>query len=106
MKKELVTIGLKDSVKTHMSNDDGDILFNKILSTLKDNKDVLVDLDGVPGLNTSFINSAFIQLLDHFSFWEIQKRLGFINGNKQIYNLVKSRFHKEVSIMNNEGVVW
>ena len=57
----------------------------------KDNK-VNISMLGVYGLNTSFVNSAFIQLLEHYSYDFIKKNLTFSNSNKQINDVILENF--------------
>ncbi|MED2005353.1 DUF4325 domain-containing protein [Brevibacillus laterosporus] len=56
-----------------------------------------MSFSGVDGVPSSFVNSAFIQLLEDFTFEEIRQNLRFINSTKQINQMIKSRFEFEVN---------
>lgn len=92
----MVTIKLTDILKTHLTNDDGDMLRNEILKHFKNDEKVNVSFDNVYGLNSSFINSAFIDLLKDYDFNYIKNNLVFSDSNKQINGAIRSRFKFEV----------
>ena len=84
-------------LKSFSTNDDGDILFEILKKNLDDGNKVVVSFEGIHGLNSSFVNSAFIQLLDLYSFDFIKQNIGFESTNKQINKLILSRFAFETS---------
>lgn len=91
MKKQL-SIELKRVLNQHVTNEDGDLLFNIIRDEFEKDNKVNISMLGVYGLNTSFINSAFIQLLEHYSYDFIKKNLTFTNSNKQINDVILENF--------------
>lgn len=91
----MVKIFLTKVLENYTTNDDGDILFETIKKYFDNGKSVDISFEGVHGLNTSFVNSAFIQLLEIYSFDFIKKNLHFSESNKQINNLILSRFKFE-----------
>lgn len=91
MKKQLL-IELKSVLNQHVTNEDGDLLFNIIRDEFEKDNKVNISMLGVYGLNTSFVNSAFIQLLEHYSYDFIKKNLTFTNSNKQINDVILENF--------------
>lgn len=91
MKKQLL-IELKSVLNQHVTNEDGDLLFNIIHDEFEKDNKVNISMLGVYGLNTSFVNSAFIQLLEHYSYDFIKKNLTFTNSNKQINDVILENF--------------
>lgn len=91
----MVTIVVSDYLDSYMSNDDGDKLFDLIKNHFDNRKYVKVSFKGVKGLNTSFVNSAFISLLDYYDFGYIKQNLTFENTTKQINDLILNRFKFE-----------
>jgi hypothetical protein len=79
----------------YYTNQDGDVLFDFINSNFKQGNKVNISFKNISGLNSSFVNSAFIRLLDYYTFDFIKSHLGFTDSNKQINNLILSRFHFE-----------
>ncbi|MCW3745379.1 STAS-like domain-containing protein [uncultured Enterococcus sp.] len=93
----MVKVNLLNDLKTFSTNDDGDVLFEILRKNLDAGNKVVVSFEGVHGLNSSFVNSAFIRLLDLYSFDFIKKNVGFESTNKQINQLILSRFKFETS---------
>lgn len=91
MKKQL-SIELKNVLNQHVTNEDGDLLFNIIRDEFEKDNKVNISMLDVYGLNTSFVNSAFIQLLEHYSYDFIKKNLTFSNSNKQINDVILENF--------------
>lgn len=91
----MVTIVVNNHLDNYISNDDGDKLFNLIRNCFYDNESVKISFEGIKGLNTSFVNSAFIRLLDYYEFNYIKDNLTFSNSTKQINTLIQSRFKFE-----------
>ena len=91
----MVTIVVSDYLDNYVSNDDGDKLFSLIKSHFDNKEYVKISFKGVKGLNTSFVNSAFISLLNYYDFNYIKQNLAFENTTKQINDLILSRFRFE-----------
>lgn len=91
----MVKVNIMKDLKTFSTNDDGDVLFNILRKNLDDGKKVTVSFEGIHGLNSSFVNSAFIRLLEFYSFDFIKENVGFAYTNKQINKIILSRFEFE-----------
>ena len=81
-----------------MTSEDGDIIFNIILPLLNNNK-VTVSFDNIDTITPSFIHSAFLPLLKHFTFDFITTNLNFIDSNKYINNLIIKSFNNELILL-------
>lgn len=71
---------------------DGEVIFALISEMLKQDQQVVVDFSGVTSIPSAFVNSAFIRLLEHFSFDQVKRNLSFTHSTRQINQLIKSRF--------------
>lgn len=91
----MVNIEVKTEIVSYASNDDGKKLYVLIYRALMDGDNVNVSFKGIDGLSSSFINSAFIELLNNFDFEYIKRKLSFSHSNKQINSLILSRFKFE-----------
>lgn len=91
----MVKVNIMKDLKTFSTNDDGDVLFDILRKNLDDGKKVIVSFEGIHGLNSSFVNSAFIRLLEFYSFDFIKENIGFAYTNKQINKIILSRFEFE-----------
>lgn len=86
-----------DHVKHCYTQDDGQVIFNLIFAHLKEGRDVRISFDGVATVPSSFVNTAFIKLLDDFLFDYIKEKLSFAKSTKQINEMIKTRFDFEVN---------
>lgn len=93
-------IVIKDEVESIAFNRDGDVIFNLIYDAFRKNQKVTVSFEGIYAVNTSFVNSAFIELLEFFSFEEIMKNLKFAHSTKQINSTIVKRFKTEAAEKN------
>jgi len=92
----LTNIKVLDYVNQCYSNSDGHVIFDLINDEFKAGNRVAVYFDEVSALNSSFVNSAFIELLDTYDFNFIKSHLQFKNSTQQINSLIKDRFAFEV----------
>lgn len=92
----MVHIRIIDVLDSYYTNDDGDKLFAIIINKLSSGNSVEVSFEGIDSVNSSFVNSAFIRLLDSYTFDEVRKKLSFTNTNRQINLLILNRFKFEV----------
>ncbi|WP_425270051.1 STAS-like domain-containing protein [Leptospira congkakensis] len=76
---------------------EGNEIFEILLNLLETNENISISFKGLGAVSSSFVNSAFIRLLDKYSFNEIQKRIKFIDTLKIHNNLIKQRFQFETS---------
>ena len=92
-----MVINILDYIERCYSNADGEVILALIKPKLAKGEQVTISFSGVDGVPSSFVNSAFIQLLEDFTFEEIRQNLRFINSTKQINQMIKSRFEFEVN---------
>lgn len=95
------TISVFDLVGRGYSNDDGLIIKQAIVNEFEKGNKVIVNFLNVDGVTSSFVNTAFIELLNEFSFDFIRKHLNFSDSRKQINNMIKDRFSFEVTRRKN-----
>lgn len=91
----MVTIIVNQILTSYVTNDDGDVLYDKIKAAFDSGEKVKISFQGISGLNSSFVNSAFVQLLEDYNFEFIKRHLMFVDSNKQINGLILSRFKFE-----------
>lgn len=78
------------------SNSDGQVIFDLIKNEFNHGNKVEVSFNGVTALNSSFVNSTLIELLEDYTFDYIRSNLKFTNTTKQINSMIKERFAFEV----------
>ena len=79
------------------SNSDGDIIFNLIIREMKRGRKITLSFQAIDGVSSSFVNSAFIPLLEYYDFDFVRAHLSLTNSTKQINEMIKDRFSFEVS---------
>lgn len=90
-----------DYVAHCYTNVDGDVIQHLIRNSFSANQPVIVSFDDVDSVSTSFVNSAFIELMDTYSFEYIRSNLNFINSTRAINDVIKRRFLFEVNERKN-----
>ncbi|MCU5745073.1 STAS-like domain-containing protein [Bacillus cereus] len=93
----MVTINVLDHVERCYSNDDGYTILNEVKKAFLSNQKVTLSFIGATSATSSFVNSALIELLEDYSFDYIRSNLQFVNTNKQINDIIKSRFRFETN---------
>ncbi|MBK5923541.1 hypothetical protein CCR90_07045 [Rhodovulum sulfidophilum] len=65
----------------------------KVLSNALSHSDkpIRVDFAHIPNVTSSFVNTAFIPLLDALPFDEIKRRVVVVGANRQIANMLRTR---------------
>lgn len=97
-----MVIKVKDHIQQCYSNADGDIIFKKIMEAMGREVEVVeISFKGIDSASTSFVNSALINVLDHYDFDAIKRRIRFTNSSKQINDMIKKRFSFEVNGRKN-----
>ncbi|MDN7654691.1 STAS-like domain-containing protein [Burkholderia multivorans] len=81
-----------DIVDRCYSNADGQQVFEVVYDRLKRGEAVTVSFEGVSTVPSSFVNTAFITLLDYFPFEKIRRVLTFTKTTPQINEMIRSRF--------------
>ncbi|EAC8350548.1 STAS-like domain-containing protein, partial [Listeria monocytogenes] len=92
----MVKLYIKNITQNAFSNADGDVVRVEIKKALSTGTKVEVSFNGFTSVNSSFINSALIKLLNDYSFEFIKSNLTFIDTTKQINHMISSRFKFEV----------
>jgi hypothetical protein len=100
-----MVIKVLDHVERCYSNADGEVIFALIQPIISKGEQVTVSFAGVDSLPSSFVNSAFIPLLEHYSFDIIRRSLRFVDSTKQINEMIKKRFDFEVNQRRNLQIV-
>ncbi|MEC0225534.1 STAS-like domain-containing protein [Paenibacillus alba] len=93
----MIMIKVNDHVNQCYSNSDGDVIRVLIADHLGKGQKVSVSFDKIDSLSASFVNSAFIDLLEIYTFDTIRRLLGFADSSKSINDLIKKRFSFEVN---------
>lgn len=90
-------INVKSIVKFCDTADDGQRVFSAIKTALDTKSSVTISFRGCPSTSSSFVNVAFVQLLNDMSFDDIKKRIKLIDCTSQIGNMIKTRLAKEAT---------
>lgn len=77
--------------------DTGAVIGKIIRGSFSSGKAVTISFSGVTDTPSSFINAAFIALLNDYSFDYIKSNLKIIDCNRQIVDMIRRRFEFETS---------
>jgi hypothetical protein len=84
-----MVINVKDLVTGCDTNAQGDVVRIAIQEALTSFNEIELSFSGFAGATTSFVNSAFLDLLDTMSFDEIKQRIRVTRSSRQINSLIK-----------------
>ncbi|MDM8524168.1 STAS-like domain-containing protein, partial [Desulfococcaceae bacterium HSG8] len=74
-----MVIKLTDHVTHCHTNNEGNKIFNIIKPLIDKGNRVEISFNGIDSITSSFVNSAFIELLQYFKFGYIKSKLNFIS---------------------------
>ncbi len=77
------------------TNLQGDAVRDAITRALSSGGDIEVSFAGITSATTSFVNSAFVDLLNALSFDEIKRRIRVVHSTRQINDMIKNRLSHE-----------
>lgn len=86
-----MVVYVKKMVANCDTNKQGDIIKSQILENLRADLDTVLDFSGVYNVTTSFVNSAFIEVLDDIDVHHFKDRVKILGASRQVANLIKSR---------------
>ncbi|TVM16559.1 hypothetical protein DPQ33_11165 [Oceanidesulfovibrio indonesiensis] len=92
-----MVINITNLTKNASTYEDGIVVFKVIKNHLDQGHTIRLSFSGIHNVPSSFVNSAVIQLLEHYSFDFIREHLFFINTTKQINDMIRRRFAFEIS---------
>lgn len=79
------------------SRSSGEIVGAAILSALQSNRKATISFVGVNDVPSVFVNSAFVPLLEHFSYDRLRQMLTVTNSTRQINDIIKRRLSFEAN---------
>lgn len=88
-------INVKNYVDYCDTADDGSIIYDQLLSALKSHKLVTISFDGRPSVTSSFVNVAFVQLLNTMHIDDIKRHIRFVSCSPQVASMIKNRLTEE-----------
>lgn len=91
-----MVLRIRDHITHAYTNADGEAIYRLVKHSLLANRPVVVSFAGIRDVTSSFVNSAFIDLLDSIEFDVIKKNLSFVDTTNQINQMIRSRFMFEV----------
>jgi len=91
-----MVIRVLDLVPACDTNDQGDVIRRALIGALSDvNGPVSVSFSEVSSVTSSFVNSAFVELLEAMTLDEIKARVHFVHSNRQINEMIRTRLTRE-----------
>ncbi len=91
-------ITIKSLITDCSTQESGEKIKNMILLGFNNKELVVISFDKIIAVSTSFINTAFIDLLNEYSYEYLKANLKIIKANNSIRNLITRRFRKELNM--------
>lgn len=99
----MVTVRILDHVAHPSDYEDGAVILDILLPHLHAGVSVDVSFDGVTAVPSSFINAAFVPLLQTMPMEQIRKQLHFTHSTRFINSLIRDRFEFVSQALAAEG---
>lgn len=96
-----MVIKIVDYITHCHANSDGDTIFSIIKPMLDKGEKIKISFKNINSVTSSFVNSAFIELLEYFKFDYIKANLNLTNSNSNINRIIKNRFEFETKHRHN-----
>lgn len=93
-----MVIKVRSIVPACDTNAHGDAVRVAILRALKTATAVDVSFAGVTAATTSFVNSAFVDLLQVMSLADIKARIRIAHSTRQINDMIRTRLTREAQL--------
>jgi hypothetical protein len=72
----------------------GDLVYAKLIAGLRSAQDIEVSFDRVKTATSSFVNTSFVKLLEHWPLDELKRRMRVVHSTRQINDMIKSRLER------------
>lgn len=92
-----MVINVLDHVPHCHTWSDGDVIGNLLRRALRRGERAVVSFHGVADVPSSFVNAAFISLLDSFDQDFIKAHLSVVDSTRQINSMIRQRFQSEAT---------
>lgn len=83
--------------------DDGAVVRDFIRHAFARSEAVVLSFEGVESVPTSFVNAAFVELLDAHEFDFVKRNLKIVRSNQQINDLIRRRMSFEAARRAADG---
>lgn len=90
-----MVIAVRGLVPACDTNQHGDAVRAAILRALSASDSVEVSFAGLTAATSSFVNSAFVDLLDAMSLDDIKRRIRITHSSRQINDMIRTRLTQE-----------
>jgi len=80
--------------------EDGEQVADVVRPALRAGKDIALSFRGVRGVPSSFVNAAFVSLLDEFPAMTVRRHVRVVNSSSQINTMIRDRMTAEAARLN------
>jgi STAS-like domain of unknown function (DUF4325) len=93
-----MVIRIIDIVPGANTADQGAQVFRVLDKAMRGRGEVVVSFEGVQTATSSFVHSAFVELLNAFTYSDLKAKLRVINSTRQINNMIKARLEQSARV--------
>lgn len=90
-----MVIRISDLVTSCDTADQGDVVLTALCKALSQDRYVALSFSGMSTATSSFVNAAFVRLLEAMSFDEIKARIAITASTRQINEMIRYRLRYE-----------
>jgi STAS-like domain of unknown function (DUF4325) len=86
-----MVVRIRDNVDSADTADQGAAVLDVLRKVLASSEDqVVISFQGVQTATSSFVNSAFLPLLEKYALHELKRRIRVIESTRQINDMIKN----------------
>lgn len=90
-----MVVRVRDIADSADTADQGVAILNVLSKALASNQDqIIISFEGVQTATSSFVNSAFLPLLEKYALHELKRRIRVIESTRQINDMIKNRLNQ------------
>lgn len=90
-----MVLRIKDFTASADTSDDGTKILPHVEALFRREGVVVVSFHGINTATSSFVNAAFVPLIETFGIADIKKRLRVVDSTRQINEMVRTRLLRE-----------
>ncbi|MEM7544051.1 MAG: STAS-like domain-containing protein [Pseudomonadota bacterium] len=92
-----MVVRIADHLEGCDTNVQGAVVRDMIMSSFSQNDAISLDFSDVHNVTSSFVNTAFIEVLEHFGMPMIKSHLKITGANRQVAKLIGDRMRIEAA---------
>jgi STAS-like domain of unknown function (DUF4325) len=89
-----MVVRIRDIAHGADTADEGAAVLNVLSSAIASEDQIIVSFEGLQTATSSFVNAAFLPLLEKYALYELKRRIRVIESTRQINDMIKNRLNR------------